>query len=113
MSPINVGDGTCTGDHWVQKSPVLEGLGRPVRESAQSRRTEGKGRGVWREGMDEQPHGVCGGRGEVLALVCVSGIGWESLQRAVLGTCVPSGGRCRGTGLGEVWTVATGVISKR
>lgn len=76
---------------------MLEGLGGPVREKAQRSRTEGKGRGVCREGMDEQPHGVCG---EVLALVCVSGMEWESLQRPVLGACVPCGGRCKGTGLG-------------
>lgn len=70
MSPFNVGDGTCAGDHWAQKSPVLEGLGGPVRESAQSRRTEGKGSGACREGRDEQPqpHGVCVGK---FSLWCV------------------------------------------
>lgn len=74
-----------------------------MREKAQSRRTEGKGRGVCREGMDEQSHGM--GR-EVLDLVCVSGMEWESLQRPVLGACVPCGGGCKGIGLGgEVWTV--------
>lgn len=84
-----------------------------MQEKAQRSRTEGKGRGVCREGMDEQPHGVCG---EVLALVCVSGMEWESLQRPVLGACVPCGGRCKGTGLGgggEFGQLATGVISKR
>ena len=67
-------------------------------------------RGAFVEKGCTQPRAVCG---EVLALACVSGMGWESLHRPGLGASVPCGGGCRGTGLGDVWTVATGVISER
>lgn len=67
--------------------------------------------GVCTEGMERATAWCVWGS---FSLWCACGMGWEGLQRpGPGGPFVACGGGCRGAGLGEVRTVAAGVLSTR